>query len=41
MNALDLTSSIREAKEEINREYDNGNTTESERDFRLTHILGF
>lgn len=41
MNAVDLTSSIREAKEEINREYENGNITEGERNFQLTHILGF
>lgn len=41
MNALDLTSCIRDAKEEVNREYENGNITESDRKFRLNHMLGF
>lgn len=41
MNALDLTASINDAKQLINEEYQNGEITESERDYKLEHILGY
>lgn len=41
MNALDLTASINDAKQLINEEYQNGEITESERDYKLEHMLGY
>lgn len=41
MNALDYASSVSDAKLEINKEYDNGNISEDERNWRLNHVIGF
>lgn len=41
MDALNLTQSISEAKREIERSYQNGEIDKEERDFQLSHILGF
>lgn len=41
MNALDLTASINNAKQLINEEHQNGEITDSERDYKLEHILGY
>ncbi len=41
MNALNLAASIREAKQQIEIDYANGDISETERDWRLKHIMGF
>jgi len=41
MNALDLGASISEAKQEIEREYEEGSISQEERDWRMDHILGY
>lgn len=41
MNALNLAASIREAKQQIEIDYTNGDISEAERDWRLKHIMGF
>ena len=41
MNALSYASSISDAKDEINRDYENGNMSEDERNWRFNHVIGF
>lgn len=41
MDALDLSTSIREAKEEIQKKYDNGFISEDERNYQIEHLLGY
>lgn len=41
MNNLGYASSVRDAKSEIEREYQEGLIDEEERDWRLAHIMGF
>lgn len=41
MNALSIASSINTAKDNINREYENGYISEDERNWRLNHVMGF
>lgn len=41
MNALDLGASISEAKQEIEREYEEGSISQEELDWRMDHILGY
>ena len=41
MNAVDLASSITEARHEVETDYANGNISENERDWRMNHIMGF
>lgn len=41
MNALGYSVSISNAKEEIEKEYKNGNISKVERDRRLNHIMSY
>lgn len=41
MNAVDLASCITEARHEVETDYANGNISETERDWRMNHIMGF
>lgn len=41
MNALGYASSISDAKDEINRDFENGYISEDERNWRLNHVIGF
>ncbi len=41
MNALGYASSVSDAKLDINKEYDNGDISEDERNWRLNHVMGF
>lgn len=41
MNALGYSVSISDAKKEIEKEYKNGNISNSERGWRLNHIMNY
>lgn len=41
MNALGYASSVSDTKLYISKEYDNGNISEDERNWRLNHVMGF
>lgn len=41
MNALGYASSVSDAKLQISKEYDNGNISEDERNWRLNHVMRF
>jgi len=41
MNAIGYAASVSDARNEIDREYRDGNISEDERNWRLNHIMGF